>query len=106
MQPYLKMMQQRGADTLARQITTGSEIYDRRKHLRRLLPLAPEDFRDESPQTTRAIVLHLARALRAERGRAGHWTYDLNRHIGLAQAYKAEKESLVREERLSQKARH
>ncbi len=94
MRPYLQIMQQRAAESLARQINVGSELYEKRKHLRRLLPLAPEDFADESRQTTRAILLHLARALRAERGRAGHWTYDLNRHIALAQAYKAEKERL------------
>jgi hypothetical protein len=35
--------------------------------------------------------------LRVERarGRAGHWTYDLNRHIGLLQAMKAEQERLA-----------
>ncbi len=27
-------------------------------------------------------------------GRAGHWTYDLNRHMALAQAWKAETEAL------------
>ena len=43
--------------------------------------------------TRRAILTRLARALRAERnrGRAGHWTYDLNRHIALKQAYAAER---------------
>ncbi len=43
-----------------------------------------------------AIVAGLERALRAERCRArsGHWTYDLNRHIALRQAYLAEAERL------------
>jgi hypothetical protein len=38
----------------------------------------------------------LSRALRAarRRGRAGHWTYDLNRHIGLVQAFRAERAAL------------
>ena len=38
------------------------------------------------------ILVRLRRALRAERsrGRAGHWSYDLNRHIALKQAYEAE----------------
>jgi hypothetical protein len=42
-------------------------------------------------------VALLARELRAERalGRAGHWTYDINRHIGLMQAYKAETAGLA-----------
>ena len=90
------IMQIRAARALQRQIATGAQHYQRKKQLRRLLPLAPEDFRDESPATTRAIILHLAQALRDERrrGRAGHWTYDLNRHIGLAQAYRAEQERL------------
>jgi hypothetical protein len=44
----------------------------------------------------RALVARLARALRAERqrGRAGHWSYDLNRHIALAQALDAERRRL------------
>jgi hypothetical protein len=39
-----------------------------------------------------AIVARLERALRAERqkARSGHWTYDLNRHIALRQAWLAE----------------
>jgi len=42
------------------------------------------------------ILARLERALRAERNRArsGHWTYDLNRHIALRQAYLAESERL------------
>jgi hypothetical protein len=44
----------------------------------------------------RNVLARIARALRAERnrGRAGHWTYDLNRHIALAQAYAAERRRL------------
>lgn len=68
------------------------EQYDRARHLPRLIPIGPEEIRDDSPATRRAILTRLARALRAERnrGRAGHWTYDLNRHLGLKQAYAAE----------------
>jgi hypothetical protein len=29
------------------------------------------------------------------RARSGHWTYDLNRHIALRQAYRAETERLA-----------
>ena len=38
------------------------------------------------------ILSKLRRALRAERRRAlaGHWNYELNRHLGLMTAYKAE----------------
>jgi hypothetical protein len=43
------------------------------------------------------IVARLERALRAERnrGRSGHWTYDLNRHIALHQALAAERQRLA-----------
>lgn len=79
----------------------GVEAYDRLRHLPRLLPLEPFELRDQSTATRRRIVNRLARALRAERnrGRAGHWTYDLNRHIGLRQAYAAERRSLGAGER-------
>ncbi|MBV8849346.1 MAG: hypothetical protein JOZ16_07145 [Methylobacteriaceae bacterium] len=65
--------------------------------LPRVLPVGPDEIAGAEPETTRRIVLKLARALRIERarGRAGHWTYDLNRHIGLMQAMKAEQERLA-----------
>jgi hypothetical protein len=72
------------------------EDYDRARHLPRLSPVGPDDIADDSPAGRRAILSRLARALRAERtrGRAGHWTYDLNRHLGLKQAYAAERARL------------
>jgi hypothetical protein len=33
----------------------------------------------------------IARALRAERAPMGHWSYDLNRHIGLMIVYRCER---------------
>lgn len=74
-----------------------SEGYDRARHLPRLIPVGPDDIADDSPAGRRAILSRLARALRAERtrGRAGHWTYDLNRHLGLKQAYAAERARLL-----------
>jgi len=80
-------------------IANGGKAYDRGRMLVRVLPLGPDDISGNEPETTRRIVLKLASALRTERarGRAGHWTYDLNRHIGLVQARKAEHEgSLLR----------
>ena len=73
-------------------ITAGRESYDRVRHLPRILAVGPAEIEDLSQAGRRAIVAKLARALRAERsrGRAGHWTYDLNRHIALSQAYAAE----------------
>jgi hypothetical protein len=86
-------------------IDSGREAYERSRMLVRLLPVGPDDMAGAEPQTTRRIVLKLARAIRIERarGRAGHWTYDLNRHVGLMQALKAEQErlaGLAREQRI------
>jgi hypothetical protein len=52
----------------------------------------------QEPALTAAILIRLARGLRSERrlGRAGHWTYDVNRHIALAQAFRAERLALER----------
>ncbi len=83
----------------ARGVRSGSEAeaaYDRRLHLPRLLPLDPDAIADFSVEASRRIVRRLASALRSERtrGRAGHWTYDLNRHLALIQAYRAERRRL------------
>ncbi len=82
--------------SLAKAIAAGSENYDRNRHLARLIPVGPDEIADQSQPGRRAILAKLSRALRAERnrGRAGHWTYDLNRHIGLRQAYAAERRLL------------
>ncbi len=86
------------ANSLAAVVAAGVQKYDRNLHLARLLPLMPKDLADNSVAGQRRIVARLARALRAERnrGRAGHWTYDLNRHIALTQAYAAERQALER----------
>jgi hypothetical protein len=78
-------------------VSSGAKTYERRLHLPRVLPIGPDEVADGSPAAIRAIVQRLARALRAERnrGRAGHWTYDLNRHIALAQAYAAERQLMA-----------
>lgn len=77
-------------------IAGGAADYVRRRDLPRVLPVGPDEVADESLAGRRRIVARLARALRAERnrGRAGHWTYDLNRHIALRQAYLAERRAL------------
>jgi len=74
----------------------GCRRYDRRRHLARVIPVGPEEIADLTPHGRVAILRKLARALRAERnrGRAGHWTYDLNRHIALRQAYAAERQAV------------
>jgi hypothetical protein len=69
--------------------------YDRRTELPRVLPLWPHELNDESPDGRRTVVAKLRRALRAERRRgiAGHWTYDLSRHVELLRVYRLELES-------------
>ncbi|MCX5572171.1 hypothetical protein [Kaistia nematophila] len=77
-------------------IAAGVALYRRQTCLPRLLPMLPAELADESEAARRRIVARLARALRTERmrGRAGHWTYDLNRHIALHQAYESERRQL------------
>ena len=77
---------------VAAAIRAGAVEYRRGSILPRLVPVAPAEVADDSPAGTRHILALLARALRSERrrGRAGHWSYDLNRHIGLRQAMLAE----------------
>jgi hypothetical protein len=66
--------------------------YDRRAELPRVLPLWPHELDDQSPEGRRRILARLRRALRAERRRgvAGHWTYDLARHVELLRVYRLE----------------
>ena len=76
----------------------GTSAYQRGRALPRLLPVSEGDVAANDAHAARALVARLARALRAERqrGRAGHWSYDLNRHIALAQALDAERRRLER----------
>ncbi|QPC41264.1 hypothetical protein HW532_04350 [Kaustia mangrovi] len=73
-------------------VAAGAARYDPDRHLERLFP--EEVFASGKATATAgaARLARLKRALRTERrkGRAGHWSYDLNRHIGLLQAVKAE----------------
>ena len=84
----------------------GLEAYVRERHLPRVLPVGPDEIADDSIAGHRRIAARLARALRAERmrGRGGHWTYDLNRHIALRQAYLAERRWLEETGALPSKA--
>jgi hypothetical protein len=65
---------------------------DHRTALGRLLPLWPHELEDQSLPARLRIIARLRKALRAERrrGLAGHWTYDLARHIELLLLYRAE----------------
>ena len=84
------------AAAFQRTVRAGAIAYRRDLHLPRLIAVLPSEVADRSPAMGRALLRRIARALRSERnrGRSGHWTYDLNRHIGLCQAYAAERQSL------------
>ncbi len=73
-------------------LKAGAIAYERMRDLPRLIRFDPLQRGAEGTDVTRAIIARLERALRAERNKArsGHWTYDLNRHIALRQAYQAE----------------
>jgi hypothetical protein len=74
--------------------------YDRRHELPRVLPLWPHELDHDTPEARRLILSKLRRALRAERRRgiAGHWTYDLCRHVELLRVYRLEKERIAKGE--------
>ena len=73
-----------------------TEARKRRRRLASLVPLWPLDLDDTSRQGRMKLIAQLERALRAERrrGLAGHWTYDLARHMQLLEAYRAEMQAL------------
>ena len=70
----------------------GAKEYVRSRDLPGLISLWPAEIADFSAEGSLLILIKLRQALRAERrrGSAGHWSYDLNRHLGLWSAYKAE----------------
>ena len=70
----------------------GARRYVRERDLAKLIPLWPREIEDRSTKGALHILAKLRRALRSERtrGLAGHWSYDLNRHLGLLSAFKGE----------------
>jgi len=76
----------------------GAAVYLRSRDLPKLIALWPHELDDPSPEGCRRVLVKLRSALRAERRRAlsGHWSYDLNRHLGLISAYRGELASLSR----------
>ena len=78
----------------------GAKAYSRARDLPKLIALWPHELDDASAEGCRLVLGKLRRALRAERRRArsGHWSYDLNRHLALVTAYKAEAWRLKAEE--------
>ena len=77
-------------------LTANLDAYDRASALARLHRLSPQTILTETPEAARDVLREIERALRAERARRGHWTYDLNRHIALLVAHRAESARLAR----------
>ena len=69
-----------------------ADEYLRDRDLPRLIAVWPNEVADPSQAGTLILIRKLKNALRAERqrGRSGHWSYDLGRHIRLANALKSE----------------
>jgi hypothetical protein len=69
--------------------------------LARLLPLWPHELSDPSKAGIEKRMALLQRALRAERqrGRQGHWAYDLARHAALLRVYQRQSAKLQEHKR-------
>jgi hypothetical protein len=80
--------------------------FDRETELPKLIGLWPAELRDYSIGGTARIIALLSKALRSERRRAsaGHWAYDLSRHMALAAALKEEEARLASLKRAEQSA--
>ena len=80
------------ARSIVRTIHPLRPAYDRRTAIAKVLALWPRELEDESPAARQNIIARLRHALRAERrrGLAGHWTYDLARHVELLRVYREE----------------
>ncbi|MEF3367911.1 DUF6477 family protein [Methylocystis sp. 9N] len=77
-------------------LAAGLEGYDRLSALARFPRLSAEIIASETPQAARSALKEIERAMRSERARRGHWSYDLNRHIALLIAHRAETARLHR----------
>ncbi|MBI1867681.1 MAG: hypothetical protein HYS06_05230 [Methylocystis sp.] len=78
------------ARALATSLDAGLAAYNRASALRCLHRLSPATIDSQTVEAAQVVLRELERALRAERAKAGRWSYDLNRHIGLLVAYRAE----------------
>lgn len=79
-------------------VRAGVEAWVRERMLPRLVPIGPDEIADVSRSGRLAVLRRLIGALRGERarGRSGHWSYSLDRHIGLMQAVAAERQAFTR----------
>ncbi|MBV5263196.1 hypothetical protein [Pinisolibacter aquiterrae] len=72
---------------------------ERERILPRLVPVTPGELADRSREGRARILDRVVRALGSERrrGRARHWSYSLDRHVGLIRALAAEADLWRRE---------
>jgi len=91
-------MHRAAAAALEGQIRAGAIAYRRERDLAGLIRGAEKLPGEDEKAHAGRILARLRNALRAERARAraGHWSYDLNRHIALKAALKAESEASSR----------
>jgi hypothetical protein len=95
----------RARDAMQSRLAASAGAYRRRDFLRSFHRLSSETIAAETVDAARVVLREIERALRAERARAGHWTYDLDRHIGLVVAHRAEQERAARLARAERVAR-
>ncbi len=89
-QPEPRTYRSSAKQALESAITASLAAYDRHAILARLHRLSSETIRSQTVDAAKQVVEELERAMRRERARSGHWTYDLNRHIALHVAHRAE----------------
>lgn len=77
-------------------LEAGLAGYDRNRALARFHRLSAETIAAETPAAARLVLAEIERALRRERARMGRWSYDLNLHIALMVAHRAETARLRR----------
>jgi Family of unknown function (DUF6477) len=89
------------------EVLMAKQNYCRSRDLPKLTGLWPRELDDLSLPGRRKLVSKLEGALRAERrrGLAGHWTYDLSRHIQLLAAYREERRALAEDDSKRPKGR-
>jgi hypothetical protein len=75
----------------------GAATYSRARDLPKLFALPPDEIEDDGACATERIIARLVARVRAQAllGRRRHWSYDLNRHLALLAALKAERAHLA-----------
>lgn len=94
--PHFRMSVASPPDTSAALPPTTA--YVRERDLPRLIAIWPNELEVSGLSSHGRLVAKIRRALRAERerGKTGHWTYDLARHALLLSAYRCEVQHLAR----------